>query len=42
MAPALATPMNPEIVVPVTVFAIYVVALAATALVCYKFRHEIL
>jgi hypothetical protein len=33
--------MMSEIIVPVTVFAMYAVALGATALVCYKFRHEI-
>lgn len=38
---AYAGPMNAEIIVPVTVFAMYAVALVATAAVCYKFRDEI-
>jgi hypothetical protein len=33
--------MNAEIIVPVTVFSMYAVALLATAAVCYKYRAEI-
>jgi hypothetical protein len=34
-------PMSSDVIVPITVFAMYAVALGATALVCYRFRHEI-
>jgi hypothetical protein len=30
-----------ETIVPLTVFGVYAVALALTAAVCYRYRHEI-
>lgn len=34
--------LGPDIAAPVTVFAIYAIALVATAAVCYRHRREIL
>jgi hypothetical protein len=34
--------MDPQIIVPLTVFGLYAVVLAATVAICYKYRHEIL
>lgn len=39
--PSVDVAMN-EAIVPLTVFGMYAVALAATMYVCYRYRHEIL